>query len=126
MVFTLLLNFVAITGAFPFVEDESGKDLGNTGKILNDTTDYTSGGMDWVWVVGIGGVALGVVAGALMHSVVPIGISIFGSVFWASFINVHGILSIGGYIPSDILTIFTVCVVFIFIAAIIGMLTGSG
>jgi hypothetical protein len=81
--------------------------------------------MNWIWIVGISGL-LGVGAGVAMRSVVPVGIGLFGGIFWSSFISVHGILSIGGYIPIELLTVFTVATTFIFIAAIIGMLTGGG
>jgi len=126
MVFTLLLNFISITGAFDYIESSSGKDINNTGTVLSELSDLSDPNMDYLWGLMIGGIAAGLVVGALTHSVVPTGIFIFSSIFWASFIRVHGILSIGGYVPGELLTIFTICTVFIFIAAVIGMLTGSG
>ena len=126
MVFTLLLNFVAATGAFSYTPDDAGKEITDTGTVLEDVTALEEPNMDYLWLLVVGGIGAGLVVGALTHSVVPAGIFVFGSIFWASFINVHGILSIGGFIPTDLLTIFTVGVVFIFIAAIVGMLTGSG
>jgi len=125
LIFTLVLSYVQSTGAFP-VSGTGGQEISSTGEVLEQTTALETGNMNYLWGIVIGGIAAGLVAGWITHSIIPTGVFIFGGVFWASFINTHSILSYGGWIPGDFLMIFTVGAVFIFIAACVGMLTGSG
>lgn len=127
LVFTLAVSYLEGTGAFG-VSGSSGKALGSTGDIISDVSslDDSDANMNYLWLLVFGGAAAGLITGWLTQSVVPLGIGVFGSVFWASFINTHGILSYGGYVPSELLSIFTIITVFVFIGACIGMLTGSG
>lgn len=130
IVFNLMIGFMVATGAFPYTSS-GGKNIGDTGEVLGDLTDYSSPGMDTLITIALAGAGVGAVLGIITGSVVPIGIGIFSGVFWASFINTHGILSVQissgvSLIPGELLTIFTICAVLIFIAAIVGMLTGSG
>lgn len=131
IVFNFIIGFVHATGAFQYTSD-IGEDLNNTGSLIGDITSYSdiSSMGDLLTMIGIG-TLIGVGITIATRSMIPLGISIFSSVFWASFINTHAILGVqltGGVslIPGELLTIFTVCAVLIFIAAIIGMLTGSG
>lgn len=126
LIFSLAISYLEGTGAFQ-VEGTSGKEIGNTGTVLGDATNLDTANMNAIWTtVIITGIVSGVVGSIFTHSVIPVGIGIFGSVFWASFINTHMILGTGGYVPGEFLTIFTVATVFIFIGACVGMLTGSG
>ena len=125
LVFTLVLNYVQSTGAFPMV-GTGGQDISGTEEVLGEVTDLEEPNMDYLWGIVIGGIAAGLVVGAITHSIVPAGLFIFGSVFWASYIKTHVILSYGGYIPEGFLMIFSIVTVFIFIAACAGVLTGSG
>ncbi|NIQ88323.1 MAG: hypothetical protein GWN93_04300 [Deltaproteobacteria bacterium] len=125
LIFSLAVSYLEGTGAFE-VSGGAGKDIGSTSTVLGDATDIDETNMNYIWGVVITSTIVGAIGSYFMHSVVPIGISIFSSVFWASFINTHGILSVGGYIPGDLMTIFTIVTVFVFIGACVGMLTGSG
>ena len=125
LVFTLLISFVDGIGAFPYT-NPIGIEIGDTGTLLEDTTTLERPNMDYLWLLVIGGIFAGLAFSARTQSIVPAGLFIFASVFWALFINTISILSIGGWIPGEILTIFTACTTLIFIAAAIGMLTGSG
>ena len=99
----------------------------NESSILGEVTGLEDPNMNalWVSVVG-GGILVAVVLSILTRSVVPIGIHIFSTVFWTAYINCNSILSAGGFIPGGFLSIFFVGMIFLFIAALIGMLTGSG
>ncbi|NIQ92472.1 MAG: hypothetical protein GWN93_27225 [Deltaproteobacteria bacterium] len=125
LIFTLAVSYIQATGAFP-ISGSAGKDITDTSSALGDTTDLATPNMNYLWGIVIGGIAAGIVAGWITHSVVPTGVFIFSGVFWAGFINTHSILSIGGYVPGDLMTIGTICTVFVFIGACVGMLTGSG
>jgi len=103
-----------------------GQAVDDTGTVLSDVTDLESPNMNYLWAIVIGGIAAGLVAGWITHSIVPAGVFVFAGVFWASFINTHSILSYGNFIPTEFLTIITIVLVFVFIAAAVGMLTGSG
>jgi len=124
-VFTLLFSVVHATGAFD-ITPEQGVQIDDTESALGDTTSLETPNMNYLITLVLAGAGVGLVIGWITHSIVPVGISIFSTVFWAAYINAHGILSIGNFIPSELLLIFTVCTVFIFIAAIVGMITGSG
>jgi len=129
MVFSLLFGLINATGAFGISLDPGGS-ISDSGGVLGEVSTLETPSMGFLLgLVAFGGAA-GLFVSWISKSIVPVGISIFGSVFWASFINLHSVLSIGGgsgpFIPAEILLIITVCTILIFIAAIIGMLTGSG
>jgi len=125
LICTLMFNVVSSLGAFGFSMNP-GQQIGDTDEALGDLTTLETPNMNYIIILVTSGVGVGIFAGWLTHSIVPVGISVFGSVFWASYINTHTIISYGQYIPSELLTIFTICTGLIFIAAIVGMLTGSG
>jgi len=124
LVFTLLFNVVSITGAFD-MSPAPGIQVSSTEDSLGELTTLETPNMGYLWGLVAFGAASGLVIGWITKSIVPLGISIFGTVFWASFIHTHSILSMGGFIPGELLLIFTVCTVLIFVAALVGMLTGS-
>jgi len=127
MVFSLVANFVVGLGAFPGVTDigsspDTDSALGDLTTLDSDDTDMWS-----IFTMVTVGTGLGAIALAwATHSMTPIGVHLFGTVFWASWLNMSSILSYGSYVPADLITVGTVGVLFIFIAAVIGMLTGSG
>lgn len=125
LVFTLLFNVINATGAFDINANE-GLQVSDTRSSLGELTTLSTPNMNYIIGLITLGAAAGIVVGYLTHSMVPVGIGIFSSVFWASYINTHSILSVGSYIPSELLLIITVCTGLIFVAAIIGMATGSG
>lgn len=125
MVFTLLFNLVALTGAFDTNVD-SGTSIGDTDEALGNLSNLATPNMAYIFTIVATGVGVGIAVGYITSSIVPVGIGIFGSVFWSSYVTMHGILAIGGYIPGEILTIVTIGTVLVFVGAIIGMITGSG
>jgi len=127
LAFSLIANFVESMGMFPNVDSPGASGIDETNDALGLTTLGDDATM-WTIFIGVTGLTfIGAVALAFMtKSITPIGLHIFGAVFWASWINMLSILSYGGYIPGDFLIVFTVGVMFVFIAAIVGMLTGSG
>ena len=126
LMFTLVLNFIDSLGAFPVdsVPGQQGLDEGNILEKLTGLSNPTMGGI-FLIVTSIGGIAA-VGTAVLTHQVSPIGVYLFSVVFWTSYIRINSVLSAGGFIPVEILTIGFVGIMFIFIAAVIGMLTGSG
>jgi len=124
IVFNLTWAFVHSLGAFPIGEEGTSSE--RTSSVIEIFTGL-SGGMLGLWglVTGLGIVgAIGI--GALMHSTTPVGLFIFADVFWVSYNGTLQIMNIGNYMPAEFLLIATVGITFLFIAAVVGMLTGSG
>lgn len=127
----ILLNigfgFIQGLGSFPLAEDETIGTGNVTNRNVLTVLTGLSGGMEGMWALFlVAGAAASVFLAWATHSVVPIGIYLFSEVFWTSWIRTHGILNFGGYIPADFLLLITIGMIFLFIAAVIGMLTGSG
>ena len=126
LTFSLISNFVSGLGIFPNVE-QIGADVDTDSGALSTLTDLSDPTVGAIFLGVTGLTFLGAVAlSALTRTITPIGLHLFGLVFWASWMNMVHIFSTGGYIPSDLILVGTVGVMFVFIAAIIGMLTGSG
>ena len=83
--------------------------------------------MNYIWggVVGLGLLA-SIGLAYLTHSVMPLGVYVFATVFWTMWIRTNMVLNTGGFVPGELLVILTGCVIFVFIAAVVGMFTGSG
>jgi hypothetical protein len=123
----MIVNLSQVVDAFGGTGGYGVQDL-NEGNALQRLTGLSDPNMAAIWLIVTSLTGIAVVAlAALTHSVVPIGLHLFGTVFWTSYIRANSVLGIGsGYIPGEVFGVFFVGVTFIFIAAIIGMLTGSG
>jgi hypothetical protein len=62
----------------------------------------------------------------IVHSLTPLGIYLFGVAFWSSYNGTVTIIGMNSWLPGDFILIITVAMTFLFIGAIIGMITGSG
>ena len=125
ILFNIGFNLVDATGAFPLAES-LGRDDIQSDNVLAKLTMLPDG-MANIWAILTLASAFGVVILATAtHSVAPIGVYLFLEVFWTSWIRTHALLNIGGFIPSEFLLLITVGMIFICIAAVIGMFTGSG
>jgi len=124
IVFNLIIGFVGGLDAFP-IETIPGTGTIEEGNALSTFTGL-SGGMENVWllvttITGIGAILLAIATRTLM----PVGLYLFGEIFWTAYIRSNSVLSVGGFISSDFLSIFFVCMLFLFLAAIVGILTGG-
>lgn len=73
------------------------------------------------------GLATGGAVSWLTHTTSAIGVGLFTGVFWAAYLNMISILNTGSFLSdAGVLTIISVVVSMLFVAAIIGMFTGSG
>ena len=129
MVFTLSINFVGAMDIFGTNPDLGPSVEGNSSDIEKNFTKTAekSGGfsIDLVWtliisVEVIGGIGLAIAT----QSTSVLGAYIFGAVFWTSYINAMTIIGAVGFLPVGFLVLFTVPMIFIFIGAVIGMLSG--
>ena len=129
LAFTLVANFVDGLGIFPYTSDVgvSGVTEANA---LTKLTKLT-GGMEYIFL----GVTTLALAGTValcwaIKNITPLGIYFFSLVFWTSWLRMASVFSYGGggaepYIPVALIGVFTIGVMFVFIGAIIGMMTGS-
>lgn len=127
LTFSLVANFVSALGIFPHTTD-IGSSTNTSGAIGDYSTLSESESSMWS-IFTTATLAAGLAVAGLAYatrSITPIGIYLFGIVFWASWINMNSILGYGDFIPGDLLTVVTIGVMFVFIAAVVGMLTGSG
>ena len=126
MIFSLAAAVVDATDAFD-TDSSIGTDVNSTSNALESLTGLSDPNMNAIWAAatalsGIGAIALAWIT----HSVTPVGIWIFGEVFWTSLIRTLNILAMGSYLSIEFIIMVQVIVIVLFIAAIIGMLTGSG
>ena len=91
-----------------------------------------SGGAEYVWLTTFlltGGAAF--ILAKMLQSSSIIGVWLFSSVFWTSYHNCLTVVNVNNWLLefsvfSDFILIATVGLLFIWIGAVIGMLTGSG
>jgi len=126
--FTLAINLVVSTGAFP-IKGTAGPDISSTGGSLEAITGLGDPNMNNIWltVTTLGGIAaIGLVW--ISHSIVPIGLFLFSTIFWTSYIRAWSVINYGSVLTDvpEFTILFTVAILFVFIAAIIGILTGGG
>lgn len=110
---------------FPVPLTEGKQNIYDENKNKNLIISLTNG-LDVLGIITIAttlGIGMGLTI--LTQSLVPIGVSLYGSVFWGSYL--YAIISLYQFmIPTTILLMFTACIIFVFIGSIIGILTGGG
>ena len=128
IIFTLCINVAnGLMEDFYPMTLEGGSSGINQSNALSKVTGLDNPNMNNLWLLAIGvGLAIGGIWSYLARSVTPIGVVLFSEVFWTSWIRMQNILSMGDWLNGDIILVFTVVVMMLFIAAVIGMLTGSG
>jgi len=129
MVFTLSISFVGAIGIFGTSTDLGHNLTGNSSSIeeeLTKTAERDTGfSTNLFWSMFL---SLEVIAGIglviVTQSASILGAYIFGAVFWTSYINAFSIIGAIGFIPLGFIVLFTVPMIFLFIGAVIGMLSG--
>lgn len=125
LAFSLMANFISALEVFPHTTS-IGLDAEDTNSALEQLTGLDSPNMQYIFLGAVSLTFIGAVALAyLTKQIIPIGIHLFGVIFWTSWVRMSSVLGYGGYIPVELLAVFTIGAVFIFIGAIIGMLTGN-
>ena len=130
IMFTLTFNFLVgldvfgVPGAAGIVPGEGNE----TFMGFTTSPEYPLGvdpGNLWTLVLTAAG-AIGILVAWITRSTVILGVYIFGFVFWAAYINAFSIIALGGWIPEGFLNMVHAGMIFIFVGAIAGMLSGSG
>lgn len=122
---TLFINFVQGMGVFGNPNIQTGISVGSdSGNVFTMITGL-SGGLEYFWGLAVGvGLAVTSIIAYATRSTTPIGVYLFGTLFWTSYTRLIGIT--GSYIPGDFLLGVTVALMLLFAGAVIGMLSGGG
>jgi len=124
IIFSLTWNFVYSLQAFEIPQGNIEAKEPET--LFSEITDFEEG-TGGIFVIALtSAMIIGLFASWMTKSPVCIGLSMFGVIFWASYLNTLDIIRIGGYLPTELELLFTGGMIFIFSGAVIGMLTGSG
>lgn len=125
LIFTLSVNFVSAANFFN-TQTPTGVELNtsSTNSTFLTLTGQTTTDL-WLLVLVAAG-AGGIVVAWLTHSTAILGVYLFSVIFWGSYGSMLGVTRIGNYIPVAFLFIATAALIFIWMGAIIGMLSGSG
>lgn len=129
IIFTLVVNFIDSTSAFDTKIDSGVESQTTDSGVLEVFTNSPDQTVNNIWLVAVGGSLIGAVGLAyLTHSIVPVGIHLFSTVFWTSYLRAWNVMSAGSFTDdiSGLMLVFTAAIMFLFIGAIVGMLTGSG
>ena len=122
IVFTMAVNFISALNIF--TEAHAGVPIsGDEDNVFSKISDFT-GGMAQFWIIlttieGIVVIAIAKVVG----STNIIGVWLFGTIFWKSYINSLVVTDVTKLIPVDFIAMFTVALIFIWVAAVISMFT---
>ena len=127
---SMSIGFINLSGAFPtnMATNPNTKNITNmTNAVAGEPMKFDMG---TIWLVGTGAsIGIAVVVGILMKSTNLLGVFLFGSIFWSSWLNIIGVAYTGGFLSNQggvaLLGMITVGMTFMFIGAIIGMLSGS-
>ena len=98
----------------------------NDNSLIKELTGLDATGTDMWFMITTIGAGAALAFSWMVHSLTPLGLYLFGVAFWSSYNGTVTLLSMNGWIPGDLILIATVGMAFLFIGAIIGMITGSG
>lgn len=128
IIFNLAVAWINTLGVFQTTVDAGITTGSNSNATMSGITDQPITSI-WDFVLTgtlTGAAAAGLVLTWLTRSTTILGIWIFSVIFWAAYLNTIGILELYNYIPIGFILIGTVGMLFIWAAAIAGMLSGSG
>ena len=82
--------------------------------------------MDGFWELITVGAIGSVVLMFITKSIVPLGLYVFGAVFFSVWMKTSYLLSIAGLLPDGLVSIINISVAVLFCAASVGVMTGGG
>jgi len=125
IIFCVAIVFVNTLNIYTDVD--SGPVIANEADNVFTALSGFSGGMEYIWIALVTAGGLGALAVAkLTQSTNMIGIWLFSSMFWTAYHNCITVIDVNEWIPGNFLLMFTVAFLFLWGAAVTGMLTGSG
>lgn len=111
-----------------FVTAESGVQYeGSTAGGIFESITGLSGGAGFVWAALVTATGLAaLILVKISQSASVLGVWLLSTVYWTSYHGAITVLNMNNWIPNNILLTITLGLLFIWMAAIIGILTGSG
>ena len=128
MLFNLGWGFVrGIEGTvFEDASEQNSIDNSTASGVFSELTGLSGSDASlWVLFTGVGLLAAGAVSW-MVQSLQPVAIYIFGVGFWSSYNATLNVLTMHNWIPAGMVLMITAVLVFLFVGAIIGMITGNG
>lgn len=130
-IFSLCVSYISGLNVFGITVEEGfqpGSNFSDTFAGVTRQPEYLGGiSMDLIWGLVLTGAGIaGLFLAWVTRSTAIIGILIFSISFWAAYGNCLSILNPMGWVDPNLIGIGTAAMGFIWVGAIIGMLTGSG
>jgi len=125
IILTLTINF--LNGLDLYTNVNTGISVSGPANNVFQVITGFSGGFEYIWLSLLTAAGLGaLVVAKLTQSTNMIGVWLFSGVFWTSYNKCISVVNVSDWIPTEFILIFTVALLFLWAASIIGMLTGSG
>ena len=97
-----------------------------TNSLFTTFTGFNDGLIGMFTVATAAGLGGSILIGWLTGSAAPIGVYLFGMLFWTSYNGSLSVISMNSWLPGDFILIVTIGMAMVFAAAVIGLLTGGG
>jgi hypothetical protein len=112
--------------AFSSVDDPNVIEGTTDTTIFNELTGLSGAGASiWAILTGVG--AVGSLAFSWMvQSIQPVALYVFGVGFWTSYNGTITSLGLNEWLPPALILMITVAMIFLFVGATIGLITGNG
>jgi len=132
---SLMANFMFSLDVLPVESNPGLQNVNDTNFFVQMTTlemDSDSGepvsiaDMDGFWELITVGAIGSVVLMFITKSIVPLGLYVFGAVFFSVWVKTSYLLEFAAILPEGFVNIISVCVVLLFCAASVGVMTGGG
>jgi len=125
VIFTLAINVINALNLFQPVASGYSLQGKTADQIFTDITGL-SGGLQYIWLAILSSTGLAaMLLVKITQSPAIIAVWLFSEVFWTSYTRVIDTVNINGWIPAYWMTLFTVALLFLWVGAIIGMLSGN-
>lgn len=129
VIFVMVIGFLDATHLFGPSYGMGVTTAGKSSMSVFESFITSASGLDTglasLWLLAIGtGFGGSAVLAYLTGSPVPLAIAGLGTVFWTAYIHAHTILAV--FVPMGFLLMIDVVMIFLFVAAIYGILGGTG
>lgn len=102
------------------IEEETDND------IFTELTGLSGDALNMFSIAAVAGMAGAAVFAYMVQSLTPVALYIFGVGFWMSYNATVTTINLNGWIPESLMLMVTVTMIFLFMGAIIGLITGNG
>lgn len=108
------------------ITDPSSIDNTTDVGIFTELTGLSGDELNLFSIAAVAGMAGAVAFSYMVHSLTPVALYLFGVGFWASYNATITTVNLNGWIPAPFMLMVTVTMIFLFMGAVIGLITGNG